>query len=309
MVSGTLRPVSAALTLLAACLLSACATTPPPKAAPTKDPIVVTYTKGELSGWSELPMGAYRVPNSQVVVSGHQKGSAVPVLLFGLIGMAVESSVQTGQGKTATQPSEGSLHVTLYEQAQQDLADLLQEPEFSGRYTSTADPKARALAVSGNILLQFTNDTDVRPYVILRAELTGGAHGGSSWSGHYAASIGASRALSGPNSWSSDNGEQLKLVIAAELKRALAVMLIDVATPFPRDDSQAVAVEGDFPFMKKRLQMVGNLLTQGPDWIAFSGHMPSTSLLSGVCIMDKGYTTVRPATKDDPRAKVVASDK
>ena len=61
-------------------------------------------------------------------------------------------------------------------------------------------------------------------------------------------------------------------------------------------------------FLKKRLQVVGYLLAEGPNWIAFSANVPDTSLLAGVNIMDKSVSTFRAATKDDPRMKVAISD-
>lgn len=45
---------------------------PPPILASQR--VVVNFTNQRLSALSEIPMGAYRIPQSQVIISGHQQG-------------------------------------------------------------------------------------------------------------------------------------------------------------------------------------------------------------------------------------------
>lgn len=58
-------------------------------APPSDEPTQVEFTTDQVSKWTDLPLGTYRVPNSDVIISGHQKGGVAPMLLFGVIGMAV----------------------------------------------------------------------------------------------------------------------------------------------------------------------------------------------------------------------------
>jgi hypothetical protein len=293
------------LATLAALIVSACVNQGPPKTAGKSQTIVIDYTRDELSSWSDMPIGTYRVPESQLLVSGHQKGNGIG-MLFGLPGIAIENAADSSGGKAAVQSSEGALHVTLFPEAQQDLATLLQTPAFSGKFTLTANSADAVLSISGNIVLQFLNETEVRPYVILKAKLRNPKDTTSTWSTRYAASIGPARPLTGENGWTTNSGALLKLAVSTALQRSLTVMLTDVSTPFPRDDSRKITVEGNFAFLKKRLQVTGFLLAEDPDWIAFSAGVPDTSLLAGVNIMDKSVTTFRPTTKDDPRIKAAA---
>jgi hypothetical protein len=50
---------------------------------------------------SDLPLGVHRIPDSNVVISGYQGGGAMGIL-FGAVGMLVQSSVNAqawpGQG-------------------------------------------------------------------------------------------------------------------------------------------------------------------------------------------------------------------
>lgn len=69
-------------------LLSAvgCATEPPPTNATGWDtPIAVDFTSEALSPWNDMPMGTYRVPSSQTLVSGFEKGSPLAIAL-GVVG-------------------------------------------------------------------------------------------------------------------------------------------------------------------------------------------------------------------------------
>jgi hypothetical protein len=145
------------------------------------------------------------------------------------------------------------------------------------------------------------DDSQVRPYVVLKAKLFNPQGVVPTWTMRYAASIGTSRPFDGEHGWTSDSGAPLRLAISSALNRALIVMLTDVSSPFPRDDNHKAAADGYFVFMTKRIQVVGYPLTEDADWVAFSPKIIGTSLLAGVNIMDKSVTKIRLVTKDDPR--------
>jgi hypothetical protein len=260
--------------------------------------IVVKYTSDDLSGWTDLPIGTYRVPNSQVIISGHQKGGGIGVL-FGPVGVAVEHAAGSGAGKAAVKTSEDALHITLTSEAQEDVATLLGSAAFAGKFTLAPDPAAPVLSISGGVALTFVNDTDARPYVVLRTKLLGPKATGASWTTRYMASVGPPRALAGDDSWTSDGGAALKAAVSAELIRALQVMLTDVSTPFARDDGSKTLVESYFPFARRRYQVVGYTLTEDSDSISFVPKISDGMVFAGVNIMDKSVTTSRAATKDD----------
>ena len=170
---------------------------------------------------------------------------------------------------------------------------------------TATNPAAFVLKIGGDVVLQFFDRGDVRPFVVLNADLLT-PQGTSLWSARYAASSGAPRPLSGENSWTTPLGT-LNETISAELQRALLVLLTDVSSPYPRDKNDRIAVQGYFPFIPKRIQVVGLRLADGADWFAFSANVPTTSLLSGVNIMDKSEAQYRAATNKDPRIKALAT--
>jgi hypothetical protein len=289
--------ISAAISVLA---ISACVGQGAPKTGIGQgQAIVINYTRDDISSWSDMPMGTYRVPNSQVLVSGRQKGNAIAIAM-GLPG-AMDAATDTSGGKAAVQASEEALRISLTPEAQNDLARMLQTSVFSGKFTLAPNPNAPVLSISSNVVLQFLENGNVIPFVILKGKLFDTRGTVSTWTMRYAASIGDPRLLIGERGWMSDGGASLKTTVSSALERALLVMLTDVSSPFPRDDNRKSAADGYFPFMNKRLQVVGYSVTEEADWIAFSPKIIGTSLLAGVNIMDKSVTKVRLATKDDPR--------
>src|SRR5262247_34086 len=68
-------------------------------AAPTQAPPATTivYSDEGMSRMSDLPLGVHRIPDSNVIISGHQKGGGVG-LLFGVVGMAIQSSANASGG-------------------------------------------------------------------------------------------------------------------------------------------------------------------------------------------------------------------
>jgi hypothetical protein len=264
--------------------------------------IVIDYTRDDISSWSDMPMGTYRVPDSQVLVSGQQRGNAIAIAM-GLPG-AMDAATDTSGGKAAVQGSEETLRIPLTAKAQDDLARMLQTSAFSGKFTLVPNSNAPVLHVSSNIVLQFLENGNVIPFVILKGKLFAAHGAASTWTMRYAASIGGPRPLAGERGWMSEGGASLKKNVSSALERALLVMLTDVASPLPRDDDRKSAADGYFPVMSKRLQVVGYSITEDTDWIAFSPKIVGTSLLAGVNIMDKSVTKIRVATKDDRRISV-----
>ena len=272
---------------------------PPPTSQSRR--VVINFTNQELSAWSDIPMGAYRIPNSQVIVSGYQEGGINFGTIHGIVTVAPTVSGGT-QEIAAVKSSQQALQISLTTLAPAVLHTFL-ESRFSAKYTLEQDPSAPVLSIGGDIVLMFENESRVRPFVVLNATLTEPHGSRLTWAMRYTASIGAPRALTGDGSWTADGGAALQTVVSLEMQRALAVMLTDVSSPFVRDRHAKTTAQGYFPFIKGRFQVIGYMLGEDADSLVFVPDVPSTSMLHGVQVMDKSITVFRAATADDPRMK------
>jgi hypothetical protein len=264
--------------------------------------VVVNFTNQKLSALSEIPMGAYRIPQSQVILSGYQQGG----INFGSInGIVTVAPTVSGGSKeiAAAKSSQQALQISLTILAPAVLRTLLESSTFADGYTLEQDPSAPVLSIGGDIVLMFETESRIRPFVVLNATLTGPRGSGVMWAMRYSASVGAPRALTGDDGWTVDGGAALQAVVSLEMKRALSVMLTDISSPFVRDRNAKTTVQGYFPFIKGRFQVIGYLLGEDAHSIVFVPDVPTTSMLHGVQVMDKSITVFRSATADDPRMR------
>src|SRR5262249_18366179 len=268
-------------------------------------PIALDFTTADLSGWTDLPPGTYRVPDSQVIISGHQKGGIAPVLLFGVVGLGVQSAVNSNSGKNATKDSADVLRIHLTSQAQDAAKALLTAPRFAQRFPPTVDSSPPKLSISTAVAMTYETDTDVLPFVVLKVSLLEPKAKDPRWTSRYIASTGATRPLTGDGSWTANGGKDLLDTLALELNRAITAMLTDVAAPFPRDDAKLTMLQGHFPFVKKRLQTVGYELTEDSQTISYVPKLGDVIVFSGVNIMDKSAVVYREAAKGDPALKAL----
>src|SRR5271168_934641 len=154
---GIAPRICATITILA---ISACVSQGAPKAdVGQHQAIVINYTRDDISSWFDMPMGTYRVPNSQVLVSGRQKGNAIAIGLHSP--GAMDAAADTSGGKAAVQTSEETLRISLSPEAENDLAVMLRSDEFSGRFTLAPNPGAPVLIISSDVVLQFLDNGKV----------------------------------------------------------------------------------------------------------------------------------------------------
>lgn len=254
----------------------------------------------ELSGWTDLPLGVYKIPNSDVIVTGHQRGQAG--VMFGLLGAAVVHAANSNGSAAGVSNTEQILRIRLADQTRSEIEAMTAQQPLAGKFGG--QPGATQLDVSSAVLLSYTNDSSVRPFAVLKVSMSG-ADKRSLWETRYFASSGETRPLEGANGWTADEGAPLKAVVAANLRQAVKVMLNDVARPYARDDKRMTVVEAEFPYVKQRLQILGYSLTEDEKYIAFVPRIGDAMVLSGVNVLDRAVTVYRQAKPDDVVVKLV----
>lgn len=302
--SNVLRMARVVLGAAAVVSLTACASFEFTKAAPAQtQPVTLKSSGGELSGWSDLPVGVYRVPESHVIITGHQKAQAAG-LLFGVLGVAVVHAVNASVGAAAVQDVESKLRIKLDAPLNEAIAQVTASPEYS-RFLTRADLKGNSqMLLTPALVLSFVNDTEIQPYVILRASMQ--ASGGKpAWATRYIASTGRARPMAGRGGWLDGDGSALRDAVDTNMRLAMRAMAADLAKPAPRDDSAMTMVQAHFPFMKPRFQTVGYRLTEDDKYLTFVPKLGDVMVFAGVSVFEKGTITFRPAQKDDAVFKVI----
>ncbi len=301
--SPYIRPALIAAVFMFA--LSGCASFNFTKPAPAQpQAIAVDFTAAELSGWTDLPIGTYRVPDSQVIISGHQKGGGAG-MLFGVIGVAVQHSINKAGGKEAVADAESILRINLTEKGRSTVGDLVATEPFASRFKLASGSGGPVLNVTGAVVLTFVNETDVLPYVVLKANIPDGSKKTKGWTTRYIASSQQPRALGGENGWLADSGSALHAAIASDLRHATEVMLRDVSRPYARNDGAMTTVEGHFPYVKQKLQTTGYTLGEDDSSIYFVPKLGDVIVFAGVNIMPKQLTRHRAFEKGDSVFKVI----
>lgn len=282
--------------------LGACATYDRAKPAPAlAGPIAVNVKSEQLSAMNDLPIGAYKIPESDVVVTGHQRGQA-GAAMFGLIGIAIAHAANSNGSAAGVSNTEQILRIKLADQTRVAIENEIAQQSLGDKLTTGTG--ATQLDVTSALLLSYVNDTESRPFAVLKVALTGAGRR-PLWETRYFASTGEVRPLEGVNGWTANGGEPLKAAIATSLQRAVRVLLNDVTRPYARDDKEMMIVEGGFPYLRQRLQIKGYRLTEEDNYIAFVPKIGDVMVLAGVNVLDKSATVYRPAKPDDVVFKIL----
>jgi hypothetical protein len=243
--------LAAALASLSAQPLAAQATdAAAPAAVPAAAPLSLFIDGKGPNGMSDLPMGVKRIPDSNIVVSGHQKGGALG-MLFGVVGMAIQSAANTDAGGKRTNDLQDALRFDVTGRASELAGSILAEESFRGAYTLATAESPSGVTMVPYIVLTFVNETDVRPFIVLKTKLDPEAGSKKPRTIKYFCCEGPAMPLAGEGSLTANNGEKLKAVLNAELDTALRIMLMDRRQPFARNDDARLDVNGSLPFVGK----------------------------------------------------------
>jgi hypothetical protein len=253
-------------------------------------PTTIVYSDEGMSRMNDLPMGVHRIPDSNVVISGHQKGGGIG-MLFGIVGMAIQSSANASGGTARVRNVEDDLRFNATAKATELTNALLAADEKQRRiFSLSATPGGSTLSVSPYIVITFEGENEVRPYIALKSKLYTAADQ-SPKAEKYFCCEGKALPLSGPGGLAENGGAGLKELLTAELDTAIRVMLQDRAQPYVRDKETRITVKGYLPFVGKPFKMKGYDLGKYKDYslIDFSAGL---LVFGGVNIAEPGSLEV-----------------
>ena len=271
--------------------------------APPQEGITqVEFSTNQTSKWTDLPLVTYRVPNSDVIISGHQKGGAAPMLLFGVVGLAVQGAVNASNGKEAMASAERALTFSIDDEAKAMLAKAVAEQDNAGKFT--VDPTERKFEVTGAVVLSFANQAEALPYVTLRVKLLD-KKGKKLWTTRYIASEGPRKPVVGEGSWTAQDGAPLRAEVSKMLDVAIHTMLRDIRDPYPRDEASLTTAKGFFVHVNKPLQVVGYKLAEENGRMLFLPKLSTMIVFSGVNVIDMATMALAPTVKGDAPLKLL----
>jgi hypothetical protein len=262
---------------------------PAPTSSPA--PTTIVFSEKGANGMSDLPMGVHRIPDSNVVVSGYQGGGGIG-MLFGVVGMLVQSSINTEAGTGKVRNVEDDLRFDVRAKAIDMTNTIMAGDKFRMAFTLTPQPSGSTMTVTPYVVLTFVKKTDeVRPYIVLKTKVATGGDSGKTIK--YFCCEGKPAPLA---SLTENNGARLKELLTTELDTAVNVMLLDRSQPFPRNDQAKLDTNGLLPFVGKPLKWRGFDLGSYKDnkLIEFRGGL---FVFSGVNIVEPGGLELTPVVK------------
>ena len=237
-------------------------------------------------------MGVHRIPDSNVVVSGYQSSGIG--ILFGVVGMLVQSSINTEAGSTKVRNVEDDLRFDVRTKAIESIDKIVAGDKFRNAFTRTPQPGGSTMEVTPYVVLTFVKKTeDVRPYIVLKTKVTDGTTGDKGKTVKYFCCEGKPEPIAG---LTENNGARLKDLLTKELDTAANVMLLDRSQPFPRDGAGKVSTNGLLPFIGKPMKWGGFDLGRYKDYrlIEFRGGI---FVFSGVNIVEPDGLEITPVEK------------
>lgn len=266
---------------------------PPPTIA---KPIGITYSEDGLSGMTDLPLGVFRVPDSEVLITGHQTPS-VGGVMFGVVGLLASDAIDAAAGDKKTRDVQAALHLKVSTMAKEITQQQIVAAGLGEAFRVDDNTAKHNLRIVSAMVLTYVSDTEVVPYVVLKPTLQD-AQKTALWGTRYLAAVGAPRPMSGDNGWAADGGKPLRDAASASLQRVVKVMLQDIVQPYPRDEKSLIVVETGYPFARMRMQGFGFKLWEDDETVGFVPKLGDAGVYTGVNILDKRTSTSAPAPAD-----------
>jgi hypothetical protein len=253
-------------------------------------PTTIVYPDKGPSGLTDLPMGAHRIPDSNVIISGHQKGGLLGPA-FGIFGMLVQSTANAEAGTKAVENVQDGLRFDVAAKAAEMTGAIVAGDTYQQSFTLSPSAGGGTLSVVPYVVITFISETDVRPYIALKTTLSSGSPGESSRMIKYFCCEGAPLPLSGEGGLSEKNGERLKEILTSELETAIHVMLLDRSRTYSRDNRAKVSAEGYLPFVGKKIKVKGYDLGQYNDYLLF--EIRGGNVFAGVHVAEQSSLKIK----------------
>src|SRR5262245_40128599 len=243
---------------------------------------VAIKVSGEVPSGSDLGVGAHRIPDTLVYVTGYFTDAMEAGQFFGALGMiAAESSAKsTAEKKTAHL---APLRLDMPSAARRVVTDRVARAD-SNRFATTSAGDA-TLEITPYLVVTSTGNDRMRPWVFVKSVLKDNG-GSEKWKTRYMVSLGEPRPLEGPNGWVTGDGSSLRSAVDQGLQTAIGLMMRDASGTLPRHTGRDVKIKTQWPWSKEPFEYGAEILEETPDKIIFVAKLIDGPA-SGVTVLER----------------------
>ena len=275
--------VRIALALIAAVVGTGCAHSLAQPMPALTGSVALRVSSEQASGWTDMPIGVHRIPETSVYVSGHQ-GAAGIGMLFGPIGLAAAHAAAKSTGEKKAGDST-ALRIDITARTEVVLNEEVERRRDTMRFALSGRPADATLEVVPYVVLTFVGEERVRPWVVLKALLKD-AGGSEKWKTRYIASLDDPRQLTSDAGWTAADGQPLREAIDRALRAGVDVMLRDAAGQVPRGKGPTVKVKGNWVWVKQPMEISAEVLEETPDRVVVRPNVADVVVFAGINILD-----------------------
>jgi len=287
-----MKPRTLLLLLIVIVILSGCANLAPHPPLPADGPNVTVSVLRDTPGLSDYPIGAYTIPNSQVIVTKPRKISTLEGGFAVLGVMAAHSS-----GKKASKELVAGVENVLgkmlngyFEEAIFSVADKSE----TAKYWSIEN----TIGEGGKIVLTpfayLAPDSDGNGRLILFVKsLYLNNKGKKEWSSRYIYQDRAEYQIKGKDSWTSDSGKHFQEALSRGSQRIVKAMLEDTNRQVAGWSPKPAIIKSSF-YDSEPMLLEGEIMKISSEEVIFNGAGggPSQSLLHGINILPRASVEI-----------------
>jgi hypothetical protein len=242
---------------------------------------VAIKVSSDVPNGSDLGVGAHRIPNTLVYVTGYFTDAMQTGQYFGALGMiAAEGSAKsTAEKKTAHLTP---LRLDMAGAAQRVVADRVARADSNRFAAANADA---TIEITPYLVVTSTGDDRMRPWVFVKTVLKDNG-GAEKWKTRYMVSLGEPRPLEGPNGWVTGDGSSLRSAVDQGLHTAIGLLMRDASGTLPRHTGHDVKIKTQWPWSKEPFEYGAEILEETPDKIIFVAKLIDGPA-SGVTVLER----------------------
>jgi hypothetical protein len=246
-----------------------------------------------LSKMKDLPVGGYYDAPRNIVVTGHQKGVATGMLLFGMVGVLVADQVNKSAGASKYGDDSARAGVDLVVLSRELLNQVVSDgtaPKWS------VAPAAGGLRLSPYAVFTVQKSGEAHLHAMLRAEKIG-ADGKPTWSARYFVRAAGAHKLDGDDTWMT--GGRFEPAMRAALQRAIATCVAD--THGKLAGAGTFTAKGRFPYFPMDFELRVIAVQEDADSVVGRLAVGDALICSGTHVLDRADYVIKAAEFKDPR--------